>query len=622
MDRRTSMIKDDFLILGFTGAFGSGCTTAASFFVRDFVDKKRNLVSEKDQTETEIVNFYKEMVRSAKKDDDVENRKKLLRLVRKRQIINALEDIGDGRFYYISMTDMLNSRLIKDVIHARNPSRPVPEEYDTLAEAVKKIGNHVGVTTEEVNTMREIEESDRVRSLDMDEAEKVFGYFHKVSQFRTAFHKEFDTNMSQFFGFMQEVGNNLRKTGNALSVDPIETDRYLSILSQEAGMLLRIRRDWHKRKYPDDTRTYFLIECFRNPIEIEYFRRRYNEFCLFAVYADEEERHKRAWRYYKLPAEDCQKIDERDQGGSFVKEPFAQNVSHCVQLADVVVTNEKQVTDLCRELLRYYALIKKPGCIKPTRTERNMNLAYAMSLNSTCICRQVGAVIVEQGYVIGAGWNDPERDRLGCMYRLRGDIERTDNESFPICSESDYEMFERILSTVEEEKDFSFCYKDEYGKLSQLKRLIKEKEEERQPGGNPNEETEEIEYERLIPNLTDEEKSLQHCRALHAEENAILQTSKMGGIGLKNATLYTTTFPCELCAKKILQVGIARVIYCEPYPKSVSKDVFFREGMSTIDIRPFAGVKSPSFFRLFKAPLDIKDQQRLRKIVKQQPPQP
>lgn len=44
----------------------------------------------------------------------------------------------------------------------------------------------------------------------------------------------------------------------------------------------------------------------------------------------------------------------------------------------------------------------------------------------------------------------------------------------------------------------------------------------------------------------------------HAELNAILNHS---GTSLKGAKLYTTLFPCNECAKAIIQSGISEVIY-------------------------------------------------------------
>ncbi|KAG0438417.1 Deoxycytidylate deaminase [Dictyocoela muelleri] len=56
---------------------------------------------------------------------------------------------------------------------------------------------------------------------------------------------------------------------------------------------------------------------------------------------------------------------------------------------------------------------------------------------------------------------------------------------------------------------------------------------------------------------------LEKCMCLHAEENAILQAhTKMDGF-----VIYTTTFPCSLCAKKIIQLKFRKVYFAENYSK-------------------------------------------------------
>ncbi|MBQ7014218.1 MAG: dCMP deaminase family protein [Oscillospiraceae bacterium] len=46
----------------------------------------------------------------------------------------------------------------------------------------------------------------------------------------------------------------------------------------------------------------------------------------------------------------------------------------------------------------------------------------------------------------------------------------------------------------------------------------------------------------------------------HAELNAILNR---GAVSLKDCTIYVTLFPCNECAKAIIQSGIRRVVYLE-----------------------------------------------------------
>ena len=58
--------------------------------------------------------------------------------------------------------------------------------------------------------------------------------------------------------------------------------------------------------------------------------------------------------------------------------------------------------------------------------------------------------------------------------------------------------------------------------------------------------------------------ALGECLCSHAEENAIVQAA-CHGIAVNKATLYTTFSPCLLCAKMIVNSGIAEVVFRARY---------------------------------------------------------
>ena len=62
------------------------------------------------------------------------------------------------------------------------------------------------------------------------------------------------------------------------------------------------------------------------------------------------------------------------------------------------------------------------------------------------------------------------------------------------------------------------------------------------------------------------------CRGLHAEMNALLQASQCG-VKISGATLYTTTYPCSLCAKMLVNTGIKRIVTLTDYPDALAKDI-------------------------------------------------
>jgi dCMP deaminase len=63
------------------------------------------------------------------------------------------------------------------------------------------------------------------------------------------------------------------------------------------------------------------------------------------------------------------------------------------------------------------------------------------------------------------------------------------------------------------------------------------------------------------------------CRAIHAEQNAIIQAG-LHGITINNATIYCTHSPCILCAKMLVNSGITRFVSCTEYPDPSFKELF------------------------------------------------
>ena len=55
------------------------------------------------------------------------------------------------------------------------------------------------------------------------------------------------------------------------------------------------------------------------------------------------------------------------------------------------------------------------------------------------------------------------------------------------------------------------------------------------------------------------------CRGVHAEINCVIQAAIHGTSIMGNTTLYTTTFPCMSCLKLLINAGIKRIVYKEPY---------------------------------------------------------
>jgi len=75
------------------------------------------------------------------------------------------------------------------------------------------------------------------------------------------------------------------------------------------------------------------------------------------------------------------------------------------------------------------------------------------------------------------------------------------------------------------------------------------------------------------------------CRAVHAEQNAIIQAA-LHGIGIEGATLYCTHQPCILCAKMMINARISRVVYSESYPDGTALHFLKQAGIEVERMSP------------------------------------
>lgn len=68
------------------------------------------------------------------------------------------------------------------------------------------------------------------------------------------------------------------------------------------------------------------------------------------------------------------------------------------------------------------------------------------------------------------------------------------------------------------------------------------------------------------------------CRAVHAEQNAIIQAA-LHGVSIENATVYCTHQPCILCAKMLINSNIEKVVFMTVYPDKEALNFFEMAGV-------------------------------------------
>ena len=74
------------------------------------------------------------------------------------------------------------------------------------------------------------------------------------------------------------------------------------------------------------------------------------------------------------------------------------------------------------------------------------------------------------------------------------------------------------------------------------------------------------------------------CRAVHAEQNAIIQAA-LHGISIEGSTLYCTHQPCILCAKMMINSRIKKVVYRESYPDKTALKFLEQAGIDVFKLK-------------------------------------
>lgn len=84
-----------------------------------------------------------------------------------------------------------------------------------------------------------------------------------------------------------------------------------------------------------------------------------------------------------------------------------------------------------------------------------------------------------------------------------------------------------------------------------------------------------------FPNLCEDENGDTHWYVLHAEANAIMKVARSTN-NARGSSLYLTLSPCKECCKLILQSGIERLVYLNPYKDPTGLDFLAKAGVEIL----------------------------------------
>jgi deoxycytidylate deaminase len=251
---------------------------------------------------------------------------------------------------------------------------------------------------------------------------------------------------------------------------------------------------------------------------------------------------------------------------------------------------------MAEQWMKYAALILHPGLITPSSEERCMIVAYTAKYNSGCLSRQVGACLTNQYHTIRTiGWNDVPYGQIPCSLRDLSALVAPGQDDY--CKDM-FSSFERDGEKLYDDKKCSF--KDK------VKLDFPEIEKKSPLGGLP------FSYcFKTLHNRYEGEKNQVYTRSLHAEENAMMQMVKYGGEALINGIIYVTASPCELCSKKLYQIGVRKIVYIDPYP-GISKKQIISCGFKRPQLKLFQGAYGSTYFKLYQPFMSYKDEVAIR----------
>ena len=371
--------------------------------------------------------------------------------------------------------------------------------------------------------------------------------------------------------------------GNAIRKASGHTDIFALLAAAQIATTRTAAEDGRLRPF---SKVAHIIVSLKRPEEVEPLRQIYGcGFYLIGLFAGEQERLDYLIHQKDISKGKASQLIQRDMEDE--DKEFGQRTRDTFHLADVFTQLKNRSFEV--ELKRFLNLIFGHPYTTPAPDEFAMFHAYAASLRSAQLGRQVGAAIVNaRSDLISVGCNEVPSPGGGLYWE--GSV--PDN---------------RDHTRKEDSNDLqkSLIIDDIVARL-RAKRII----------GREGSITQKMAEEAIRSSLLKE--ITEFGRAVHAEMDALLACAR-NSVSPVDATLFTTTFPCHNCTRHIIAAGIKRVVYIEPYPKSQAaalhedairiEDAVIADVTATgnspkiIPFSPFIGVGPRRFFDLFSVSL-------------------
>jgi deoxycytidylate deaminase len=382
----------------------------------------------------------------------------------------------------------------------------------------------------------------------------------------------------------------------------------------------------------------YLVHNLMHPTEVSLLRSIYRQrFFLFATHQPEKSRRENLETEYKkfsggAAPNEASRIIRIDSGErpAEVEESFpfdfsgssnTLNINDTFHRADVFVAHDRYDDVLNRWSKQLFSY----PFGAPNRDEFGMGLAYSAARLSTALGRSVGAAIISEELdgdlsgVLAVGWNDAaqpggglgtEASRVTVQEHLTGEqVDSSDEKRVEAVKELLERLFDPRWSEVSGNKE----EQDAESLTEAQETLTKWLSGMREKAKDLPKVTEDmVAAMASLPGLGSSRVFglIEFGRAVHAEMAAITSAARRG-ISIDGATMLVTTFPCHECARNIVAAGIRRVVFVEPYGKSMTNDLYSHSIVNAavdgskdgdrVRMEPFIGISPSRFDDLFSS---------------------
>lgn len=250
----------------------------------------------------------------------------------------------------------------------------------------------------------------------------------------------------------------------------------------------------------------------------------------------------------------------------------------------------------------------------PTDEEFGMATAYLSARRSVALGRSVGAAILDaNASIVAIGWNETARAGGGVSHEGQSPDLR-EHAVDPYADSSDVNRIAAIEDFLD--RLLSKSWEDEYQEKylrPQLKEWLKNMRLAAEKTPIDIDENL-VKSMARVPLLRNSRlfSLIEFGRSVHAEMAAITDAARRG-VSVANCTMYITTFPCHECSRNIVAAGIEKVVYVEPYPKSMSYELYGEttvalgteappaQGEQKVKFEQYSGISPKRFDDLFSA---------------------